>query len=146
MFKFSSRKRNRSSFTPRRDKAPRVNRNAGAGKSPRTRAVWMEKVDWGRLRINAVVCIFCLLWFGLWGRAWYLQMVEGPRLADRARRQHMASELVTGRRGMIYDRNGQVLARSVEARSVYAKPQEVEDFLVMANTLGPILGMEPQKL
>ena len=146
MFKFSSRKRNRSSFTPRRDKAPRVNRNAGAGKSPRTRAAWMEKVDWGRLRINAVVCIFCLLWFGLWGRAWYLQMVEGPRLADRARRQHMASELVTGRRGMIYDRNGQVLARSVEARSVYAKPQEVEDFLVMANTLGPILGMEPQKL
>ena len=126
MFKFSSRKRNRSSFTPRRDKAPRVNRNAGAGKSPRTRAAWMEKVDWGR--------------------AWYLQMVEGPRLADRARRQHMASELVTGRRGMIYDRNGQVLARSVEARSVYAKPQEVEDFLVMANTLGPILGMEPQKL
>ncbi|MDO5483507.1 MAG: penicillin-binding transpeptidase domain-containing protein, partial [Desulfovibrionaceae bacterium] len=51
-----------------------------------------------------------------------------------------------GRRGMILDRNGQVLAQSVEARSVYARPQEIQDFLRMANTLGPILGLEPQKL
>lgn len=109
-------------------------------------ASWVESVDWGRLRIRVVVCIFCALWIGLWGRAWYLQMIEGPRLAERARRQHMASELVTGRRGMITDRNGQVLARSVEARSVYVKPQEVSDFLTMANTLGPLLGIEPQKL
>ena len=72
-----------------------------------------------------VVVVFCLLWAGLWGRAWYLQMIEGPRLAERARRQHMASELVTGRRGMIFDRNGQVLARSIEARSIYARPQEI---------------------
>ncbi|WP_297848728.1 penicillin-binding protein [uncultured Desulfovibrio sp.] len=149
MFKFTSRKRNRNrpAYTPRREKASRITRNPRAGKGPGARAAaWLGKVDWGRLRINVVVCIFCLLWVGLWGRAWYLQMVEGPRLADRARRQHMASELVSGRRGMIYDRNGQVLARSVEARSVYAKPQDVEDFLVMANTLGPILGIAPQKL
>ena len=147
MFKFTSRKRNRPGYTPRREKTSRVVRNPRSGKGSGDRAAaWLDKVDWGRLRINVVVCIFCLLWVGLWGRAWYLQMVEGPRLADRARRQHMASELVSGRRGMIYDRNGQVLARSVEARSVYAKPRDVEDFLVMANTLGPILGIEPQKL
>lgn len=147
MFKLTSRKRNRPAYTPRREKVSRIARSSRAAKDPRARAAaWLERVDWGRLRINVVVCVFCLLWAGLWGRAWYLQMVEGPRLADKARRQHMASELVSGRRGMIYDRNGQVLARSVEARSVYAKPQDVEDFLVMANTLGPILGTEPQKL
>lgn len=106
----------------------------------------MGNVDWGRARIKIVVCIFCLLWVGLWGRAWYLQMMEGPRLAERARRQHTATELVTGRRGMIFDRNGQVLARSVEAKSIYARPQDITDFQAMANTLGPILGMEPQKL
>lgn len=149
MFKFSTRKRNRPSSAAKRDKTPRGSRILRAGNSRISRAGRAGKfagIDWGRFRINVVVCIFCLLWAGLWGRAWHLQMVEGPRLADRAQRQHMASELVTGRRGMIYDRNGQVLARSVEARSVYVKPREVEDFLVMANTLGPILGMEPQKL
>lgn len=151
MFKLSLHKRNRNrSAAPHRDRKPRVSRilnvGTGGGKNRASRVAWIEKIDWGRLRIKLVVCIFCLLWVGLWGRAWYLQMMEGPHLAERARRQHMASELVTGRRGMIFDRNGQVLARSVEARSIYANPQEIQDFLVMANTLGPILGLEPQKL
>lgn len=147
MFKFTSCKGNRHTDAPRAEKTSRpdtrVRANASGGKA---RFAWAEKMDWGRIRIKMVVVVFCLLWAGLWGRAWYLQMIEGPRLAERARRQHTASELVTGRRGMIFDRNGQVLARSIEARSVYARPQEIEDFKAMANTLGPILGIEPQKL
>lgn len=97
-------------------------------------------------RIRIVVAIFCIAWCGLWVRAWHLQMVEGPRLASKAQRQHIASELVSGRRGMIFDRNGQVLARTVDARSVYVKPQEVEDLSAMANAIGPIIGKEPQEL
>ncbi len=147
MFKFSSRKGNRHTDAPRAEKTARpVNRARANVSEGKARFAWAEKVDWGRVRIRLVVVIFCLLWTGLWGRAWYLQMIEGPRLAERARRQHMASELVTGRRGMILDRNGQVLARSIEARSVYARPQEIEDFQAMANALGPILGIEPKKL
>lgn len=146
MFRFGSRKRNVPSEVKRRPSVRKeVARNLStARKTPGP--AWLQQVDWGRARIRLVVVMFCLLWAGLWGRAWYLQMVEGPRLADRARRQHMASELVSGRRGMIFDRNGQVLARSVEAKSVYARPQEVADFRLMADTLGPILGVEPQKL
>lgn len=107
---------------------------------------FFDGVDWARARIKIVVVFFCVLWLGLWGRAWYLQVIAGPRLASKAERQHTATELVAGRRGMILDRNGQVLARSVEALSVYANPREIKDFLKMANTLGPILGQEPQKL
>ena len=143
MFKLRSRKNNRSEADQRKKTTSRPNRHVT---SERERASWARNVDWGRARIRLVVGVFCLLWVGLWSRAWYLQMIEGPRLAERARRQHMASELVTGRRGMIYDRNGQVLARSVEARSVYARPQDIEDFQAMAIKLGPILGQDPQKL
>ncbi len=147
MFKFNSRKGNRHTDAPRVEKKPRAaNRMRTSAPEGKPRFAWVGQVDWGRVRIKMVVVVFCLLWVGLWGRAWYLQMMEGPRLAERARRQHMASELVTGRRGMIFDRNGQVLARSIEARSIYARPQEIEDFQTMANTLGPILGIEPQKL
>ncbi|MDR3319981.1 MAG: transpeptidase family protein [Desulfovibrio sp.] len=102
--------------------------------------------DWSYARINAVVAVFCILWAVLWGRAWYLQMVDGPHLADRARRQHIFSELVSGRRGIIFDRNGQVLARSVEAKSVCAWPQKIQDYYEAANTLAPILGKEPQEI
>ena len=147
MFKFNSRKANRHTDAPRAEKKSRVsNRMKTPAPEGKSRFAWAGQIDWGRVRIKMVVVVFCLLWVGLWGRAWYLQMIEGPRLAERARRQHMASELVTGRRGMIFDRNGQVLARSIEARSIYARPQEIEDFQTMANTLGPILGIEPQKL
>ncbi len=107
---------------------------------------FFARLDWERMRIQFVVFLFCLIWCGLWARAWYLQIVEGPHLSMRAQRQHMATELVTGRRGMILDRNGQVLASSIEARSVYARPHDIRDPLQVANTLGPILGMEPQKL
>ena len=100
----------------------------------------------GRLRINVVAAVFILLWGGLWFRAWYLQMIEGPRLADRARRQYMASELVAGKRGKILDRNGQVLARSVECRSIYARPGEIVDVVRTANVLGPLLNIPPQEL
>ena len=114
MLGFSSRKRNRATYAPRRDTrkaATWAEGKAPSGKKTASRwAQWAAGVDWSRWRINAVAVMFCLIWVGLWGRAWHLQMVEGPRLADKARRQHMASELVSGKRGLIYDRNGQVLA------------------------------------
>lgn len=104
------------------------------------------KIDWGKWRVNFVIIFFCLVWVGLWARAWQLQMVEGPRLADKARRQHMASELISGKRGLIYDRQGNILAKSVEARSVYANPSEIVDPAKTAEILAPILNVDREKL
>lgn len=105
-----------------------------------------DQKDRSALRIKVVVVIFCFLWIGLWGRAWYLQMIEGPRLADKAKRQYMATELIAGKRGLIYDRNGQVMARSVEVSSIYARPREIVDIPRAASILAPILGVETRKL
>lgn len=103
-------------------------------------------LDWNKIRINSVIGLFCLIWLCLWGRAWYLQMIAGPTLADKARKQHMAVELVSGKRGKIFDRNGQTLARSVEARSVYANPSAVEDIDKTVSVLAGILEMDKEKL
>lgn len=150
MLGFSSRKRNRAIYSPRDDARKTAKGSRGksvsSGKPSSRLAKWAATVDWSRWRIKAVAVIFCFIWAGLWFRAWHLQMIAGPQLADKARRQHMASELVSGKRGLIYDRNGQVLARSVEARSVYAKPQEVEDVPHTAQTLASLLGVDAQKL
>ncbi len=146
MFRFGTRKRNVSIDVRQGDSGRKHSVNTVMPAHKTTGSAWLRKIDWGRARIKLVVFVFCLLWAGLWGRAWYLQLVEGPRLAERARQQHMASELVSGRRGMIFDRNGQVLASSVEARSVYARPQEITDFKAAADRLGPILGIDPKKI
>ncbi|MDE5833671.1 MAG: PASTA domain-containing protein [Desulfovibrio sp.] len=121
---------------------PKVKKNARKDEGGES----SSKIDWGKWRINFVISFFCLIWAGLWARAWYLQMVEGPRLADKARRQHMASELVSGKRGLIYDRQGNILAKSVEARSVYANPAEIGDLEKTVAVLAPILGSDETKL
>ncbi|MDR0466865.1 MAG: PASTA domain-containing protein [Deltaproteobacteria bacterium] len=84
-------------------------------------------MNWETARLKIVAAVFLAVWGVLWCRAWHVQMIEGPRLARQATRQHMTTELVSGRRGDIQDRNGYALARSVECRSVYARPGEVTD-------------------
>lgn len=100
-------------------------------------------IDWGRLRLGFVGAMFGLMWLALWGRAYYVQIVDGPRLAELALGQHLASEFVTGERGKIFDRRGRLLARSVEFQSVYAKPFQVSDPDAEAQVLAGILGQSP---
>ena len=106
-FSLSRNKRNTSKKNENRPRKrqPEVSRILGstpggkpnASRSAAKKSFWADW-DWSRARINLVVIGFCLLWGGLWCRAWYLQMIMGPRLADRANRQHTATELVTGTR------------------------------------------------
>ncbi len=106
----------------------------------------LAKVNWGIFRIQFMAAGFVLFWIALWGRAWYWQIIEGAHLADQAKSQHIASVLVTGKRGMILDRNGQVLARSVECRSVYARPFEVQDIVGTSTKLATILDQPVEKI
>lgn len=148
---FFRRKRNRPVYNPEPKRSPsRVGLSTLAANHVPGQAAFLKKlaggIDWPVWRISFVIGVFCVLWLGLWLRAWQLQMIEGPKLADKAKKQHMTSELVSGKRGLIYDRNGQVLARSVEVRSVYARPGEIENYQAAAAVLAPILGMPEKKL
>ncbi|MBQ7457066.1 MAG: PASTA domain-containing protein [Desulfovibrio sp.] len=102
--------------------------------------------DWSRFRIVIGAMLFCFLWMVLWMRAVYLQVIVGSDLAQRAQEQHEFTEQVQGRRGILTDRNGQVMARSVEAQSIYASPGKIADKRKVANALGPILQIEPKVL
>ena len=101
---------------------------------------WLTSVDWNNVRFRLAAGFFFFFWAALWVRAGYVQLWEGPFLAERARRQHMSAETVAMPRGMISDRNGHVLARSVECRSVYANPTMITDTAAAANALAGILG------
>ncbi len=82
-----------------------------------------------------------LLWaFGLLARAYYLQIEQGPKLAQLAVRQHTAKVTLRARRGNILDRNGVELAISLPVESVFAQPALVGDKTAAAKALGKILG------
>lgn len=113
---------------------------------PRVRESGPTSIDWQNLRFQTAAGLFLGLWVLLWVRAFYVQIIMGPDLEAQALRQHSYTELVEARRGNIYDRNGQVLARSVECRSVYANPREVKDAKATAAALAPVLGVDPASL
>ncbi|MFW6323478.1 MAG: peptidoglycan D,D-transpeptidase FtsI family protein, partial [Desulfovibrionales bacterium] len=63
-----------------------------------------------------------------------------------AQRQYWTKKEVRGTRGEIFDRNGVLLAKSVEINSVYARPQEVMDPRNTAQKLSKILGISENRL
>jgi len=57
----------------------------------------------------------------------YLQVISHADLSARAERQQVSTIETTAKRGDILDRNGNVLAFSVEADSIYAVPTDIGD-------------------
>ncbi|MGH9399436.1 MAG: penicillin-binding transpeptidase domain-containing protein [Thermoanaerobaculia bacterium] len=92
----------------------------------------------GRLRALAAVLL-------LWGavvtaRLVQLQIAQGGKYRARAERQQQKRVDVAPRRGSILDRDGRELAVSVEAATVYAAPDEIENRSLAAQTLARLTG------
>jgi len=78
-----------------------------------------------RLLVGAVV-------FGLWGlsieaRLLYLQVLRHDQLVARAAGQQNRNIPINPKRGEILDREGRVLAYSVDADTIYAVPTDIDD-------------------
>lgn len=97
-------------------------------------------------RYQIVGIFFIAIWSILWMRAFYLQVIMGEKFRLQADRQHSFTQLVEAKRGNIYDRNGQILARSVEVRSIYANPRFVVDKVKTAQTFAALLGLNEENL
>jgi len=69
-----------------------------------------------------------VLWaLGIEVRLVVLQVVQYPELVARAERQQMSTVVAPAKRGEIFDRNGRLLAYSVDADTIYAVPTEITD-------------------
>ena len=86
--------------------------------------------EW-RARLQSRLLV-CAVLFGLWtaaieARLFYLQVLEKDELTAYADRQQLRTIASPAKRGEILDRNGRVLAYSVDADSVFADPSEIEN-------------------
>lgn len=105
-----------------------------------------SRTDSGRLKLAGVALTFAFIWLLLWGRAAYVQVFLGPKLSNAAGKQNLATEFELGERGRIYASNNALLATSVESKSVYASPVEIQDAAATAQTLAQILGSPKKNL
>ena len=79
-------------------------------------------------------------------RLTYIQVVRGPALAEKARAQHDDTVEIFGRRGTIYDRDGNVLARSSPSESIYVDPHIVKNKVTEAAALAPLVHVSQEAL
>ncbi|MGM0645677.1 MAG: peptidoglycan D,D-transpeptidase FtsI family protein, partial [Thermodesulfobacteriota bacterium] len=102
--------------------------------------------DWSKIRIVLVGGVFFMILGGLWARAFWVQVYKGSELAAQAEQQYWTEQTVRGLRGDIIDRKGRLLAQSVTAHSVFARPQEITDPDQVAARLAPILQQDKARL
>jgi cell division protein FtsI/penicillin-binding protein 2 len=74
------------------------------------------------------------------GRLLWLQVFTASDLSSKAEAQRTNAITLHARRGTIYDRNGNVLATSVDCKTIYANPEEVNDPSGAADMIAEVLG------
>jgi len=77
-------------------------------------------------RIVLLAGAFVVLLAVAFGRAFWLQAVQGDAYAAMATRQHRETVVVPAGRGTIFDRNGEPLAIGEQATTVFANPRQVD--------------------
>jgi len=80
---------------------------------------------------------------GLTARLFYLQIVDGTRLATLAAKNRTVLEAIPSPRGLIYDRNGRALVTNVATFVVKMRPADlpIEQRPVVVDRLAALLGM-----
>ncbi|MFI9640111.1 peptidoglycan D,D-transpeptidase FtsI family protein [Micromonospora sp. NPDC051925] len=131
--------------SPRRTEAPRrTDRPAGRRPVRKPRRPPKLAEPRRRLRLGTVLVLAIFAVIGI--RLVVLQAVDTPAYAGGGVSDRLTRIDLLAPRGSIEDRNGAPLARSVEARYVFADPTLVKDRTATAKALSPLLGIPVSEL
>lgn len=100
-----------------------------------------------RTAVTAKIVAFAMLVLILRLANW--QFVRGSEMQTSAIEQQTMDSVVTSKRGIIYDRNGKVLAQSVSVQTVTASPAEIKKSKKAARTakkLAELLNMDADEI
>ena len=97
-------------------------------------------VSRGSNRAFVVIVLFIICALVFFVRLFFLQVIVADAYSNQASLSRTSGLVVEPRRGTIYDRNGHILAISVEATTVYANPSEVKEPNSTARAIAEVLG------
>jgi cell division protein FtsI (penicillin-binding protein 3) len=97
-------------------------------------------------RLRVALTILALVVTLMVGRLFQIQGFEARSYASVAQNERMRTVSVPAMRGVISDRDGDVLARSVESRTVTADPTLIADPASYAHLLAGLLGVDETDL
>src|SRR5437868_90336 len=102
--------------------------------------------DPSRPRTSLVVIVLIIWMLIIGGQLVRLQVGQYESLSARARRQQQQTVETTAPRGLILDRSGRELARSLEVDSFFVVPSELTDVHDAATRLAPVLDLKAPEL
>ena len=105
-----------------------------------------DRRPWLRLRIYSVGVCFAAVFVVLLMRAGDLQLLKHQWLTSRAEGEFLRPLKLTARRGVIYDRNQEELAVSLDTDSIYASPLKVQTPQQTGSRLGKALRASPREI
>jgi cell division protein FtsI (penicillin-binding protein 3) len=111
---------------------PRTRQGGGPGRGPRHHP--------SSVRPRVVLGLLGLLLTIVAARLVWIQVVQASELAATAQHQRTRDIALPARRGSVFDREGQPLAVTVDAKTIYAVPGEVVDATATASALARVLG------
>jgi len=77
-------------------------------------------------------------------RLWYLQIINGTELRQFSEQNSIKETKIPAPRGIIYDRNGEILVENLPGFEVTVSPQYVGDLNATAMSIAKALNMSPQ--
>ena len=97
-----------------------------------------------RKRILVAFIALAAVFIALFGRLFYLQIIDGGWLRAKAAEQWYRDLPLKAARGKIFDCNGETLADSKDVFTLYARPNAVKDKTAVATEIAEALDMEYQ--
>ncbi|HKW85484.1 MAG TPA: penicillin-binding protein 2 [Nitrospiraceae bacterium] len=97
-----------------------------------------------RLTILKIGLLLVVVLLGL--RLWHLQIREGPYYRELSQSNLTRSVILEPARGLIYDRNGLLLANNVPSFSLYVTLEDVEDREELVRKLVALIGLDESRL
>ena len=113
---------------------------------PRSAASIKARPDTSHRRAVIVASVLAFWMFAITARLVYLQTVEHDWLHERARVQQQDALDTSPLRGLVLDRAGRELARSVDTESFFVVPGEISDVAGMSAQLAPLVGADVRTL
>ena len=97
-----------------------------------------------RIMLFIVIVIFILLLI----RLFWIQVIQGKRLKQMAQEQQNLDREISAKRGIIYDRNGEILAMSASSEMITINPNNIpkEKKELVARKISEVLEIDYEKI
>lgn len=97
-------------------------------------------------RMAFIGLVVVAAWLGIGYRLFEIQVVRADELAEEGLEQRLVTREMAPQRGKIFDRNGNLLAMTVESQSLFAVPDQVTEPRYVAQQVGGLLGVNSEEL